>query len=396
MKKSVSIIGGGAAALILAALLDCDKYSVTIYEKNKTLGRKFLVAGKGGFNLTHSESIEELINRYTPSDFLEKSLLDFNNQDLRNWLESIGIPTYIGSSKRVYPKKGIKPIAVLNAILAVLERQAVQIQYSHIWKGWDLDNSLIFNLDTKIKSNYTVFALGGGSWKVTGSDGLWVDLFKTKGVSTVPFQASNCAYQVNWPDDFIGEHEGTPLKNVAINCLNKSQKGEAVISRFGLEGNAIYALSPHIRDELDNYQKATIYLDFKPTLSQLEIFNKIKNSTYKKTSETLQKEVKLSLAQIGLLKKYINKETYLNPDSLAANIKKLRLEITGSAPKNDAISTSGGVTLDAVDENFQLKNIQNQYCIGEMLDWDAPTGGYLLQACFSMGAKLAKHLNSLP
>ena len=396
MKKSVSIIGGGPAAIVLAALLDCEKYNVTIFEKNKTLGRKFLVAGKGGFNLTHSEPIDELINRYTPTDFLQESLLNFNNQDLRNWLKSLGIPTYIGSSKRVYPEKGIKPIAVLNAILAVLDRQNVQVQYSHIWKGWDLDNSLIFNAETKIKSDYTVFSLGGGSWKVTGSDGLWVDLFKTKSISTIPFQASNCAYHVNWPDDFIAEHEGTPLKNIAISCLNKSQKGEVVISRFGLEGNAIYALSPQIRDELNNHQKATIYLDLKPTLSHQEIFNKIKNSTYKKTSETLQKEIKLSLAQIGLLKKYLNKETYLNPDLLATNIKKLRFDITGSALLNEAISTTGGVTLDAVDKNFQLKNIQNHFCIGEMLDWDAPTGGYLIQACFSMGAKLAKHLNSIP
>ena len=395
MKKSVSIIGGGPAALILAALLDFEKYNVTIYEKNKTLGRKFLVAGKGGFNLTHSEPIDEFIKRYTPTDFLEKSLLNFNNQDLRNWLKNIGIPTYVGSSKRVYPEKGIKPIAVLNAITTVLNRQNVQVQYNHIWKGWDLDNSLIFNAETKIKSDYTVFALGGGSWKVTGSDESWVDLFKAKGISTVPFQASNCACQVNWPEDFITEHAGTPLKNIAISCLNKSQKGEAVITRFGLEGNAIYALSPQIRDELNNHQKATIYLDLKPTLSHQEIFNKIKNSTYKKTSETLQKEIKLSLAQIGLLKKYLNKETYLNPELLAKNIKKLSIEITGSALLDEAISTIGGVSLTDVDENFQLKNMKNNYCIGEMLDWDAPTGGYLLQACFSMGAELARHLNSI-
>lgn len=395
MKKSVSIIGGGPAALVLAALLDCEKYNVTIYEKNKTLGRKFLVAGKGGFNLTHSEPIGEFIKRYTPTDFLEKSLLNFNNQDLRNWLKNIGIPTYVGSSKRVYPEKGIKPIAVLNAITTVLNKQNIQILYNQTWTGWGLNNTLIFNSDSEIISDHTIFALGGGSWKITGSDGLWVDLFKKKGISTVPFQASNCAYQVNWPKDFILEHEGSPLKNIAINCLDKIQKGEAVITRFGLEGNAIYALSPQIRDELNNLQKATIYLDLKPTLIQDEVLQKIKNSNYKKTSEKLQKDLKLSIAQIGLLKKYLNKETYLNPELLAKNIKKLSIEITGSALLDEAISTIGGVALDAVDKNFQLKNIQNQYCIGEMLDWDAPTGGYLLQACFSMGAELARHLNSI-
>jgi uncharacterized flavoprotein (TIGR03862 family) len=395
VKKSVSIIGGGPAALVFAALLDCQKFKVTLYEKNKTLGRKFLVAGKGGFNLTHSEPIAELIARYTPPDFLEKALLDFDNQDFRNWLDTIGIPTYIGSSKRVYPESGIKPIAVLNAILAVLDKQGVAIQYNHTWTGWTTNNDLIFNTDTEIKSDYTIFALGGSSWKVTGSDGTWLDLFKTQGIDTTAFQSSNCAYRVHWPEDFIMEHEGSPLKNIAINCLNKKQKGEAVITRFGLEGNAIYALSPQIRKALESQQKATVFLDLKPTLSFEDLHQKIKKSSLKKTSEKLQKELKLSPTQIGLLKKYLSKETYLNPELLAQNIKKLGIEITGSALLNDAISTTGGVQLNAVDENFQLKKINNQYCIGEMLDWDAPTGGYLLQACFSMGMHLARHLNRI-
>ncbi|PWA09184.1 BaiN/RdsA family NAD(P)/FAD-dependent oxidoreductase [Flavobacterium laiguense] len=396
MKKSVSIIGGGPAALLLAVFLDSQKFKVTIYEKNKALGRKFMVAGKGGFNLTHSEPIAELIARYTPPHFLQEALLNFDNQDFRNWIDTIGIPTYIGSSKRVYPESGIKPIAVLNAILAVLDKQGTDIQYNRIWTGWNSSHDLVFNTDTEIKSDYTIFALGGSSWKVTGSDGTWLDLFKTQGIDIAPFQASNCAYRVHWPEDFIMEHEGSPLKNVAISCLNKRQKGEAVITRFGLEGNAIYALSPQIREELENHQKSTIFLDLKPTLSFEDLHQKIKESTLKKTSEKLQKELKLSAAQIGLLKKYLSKETYLNPELLAQNIKKLRIEITGSALLNDAISTTGGVRLNAVDQNFQLKNLKNQYCIGEMLDWDAPTGGYLLQACFSMGVHLARHLNSIP
>ncbi|MBG6187550.1 NAD(P)/FAD-dependent oxidoreductase [Flavobacterium sp. CAN_S2] len=395
MKKSVSIIGGGPAALILAALLDCNKFKVTIYEKNKTLGRKFLVAGKGGFNLTHSEPIGELIARYTPPHFLEKALLDFDNEDFRQWIDSIGIPTYIGSSKRVYPESGIKPITVLNAILNVLDKQGVAIEYQHTWKGWTNENDIVFNTDTTIKSDYTIFAMGGGSWKVTGSDGSWLDLFERESIPVVPFQSSNCAYRVNWPEDFIVEHEGSPLKNITISCLNKKQKGEAVITRFGLEGNAIYALSPQIREELESHQKAIIFLDMKPTLLYDDLVQKIKKSTFKKTSETLQKEIKLSPAQIGLLKKYLSKETYLNPELLAQNIKKLPIEITGSALLNDAISTTGGIQLSAVDENFQLKNKKSNYCIGEMLDWDAPTGGYLLQACFSMGMHLARHLNKV-
>ena len=396
MKKSVSIIGGGPAALILAALLDCEKFKVTVYEKNKTLGRKFLVAGKGGFNLTHSEPVAELIARYTPALFLEKALLDFDNNDFRKWIASIGIPTYIGSSKRVYPESGIKPITVLNAILDVVDKQGVAIQYQHTWTGWTNNDAVVFNSDTTIKSDHTIFAMGGGSWKVTGSDGTWLELFEKESIPVIPFQSSNCAYRVDWPEDFILEHEGSPLKNIAISCLNKKQKGEAVITRFGLEGNAIYALSPQIRKELQSQQKATVFLDMKPTLSSDDLLQKIKKSTFKKTSETLQKEVKLSPVQIGLLKKYLSKETYLNPQLLAQNIKNLSIEITGSAILNDAISTTGGIQLQAVDENFQLKNKKNNYCIGEMLDWDAPTGGYLLQACFSMGMHLARHFNSLP
>jgi uncharacterized flavoprotein (TIGR03862 family) len=396
VKKSVSIIGGGPAALLLAVFLNDQKFKVTIYEKNKALGRKFMVAGKGGFNLTHSEPIDELIARYTPSDFLKEALLSFDNLDFRKWIDTIGIPTYIGSSKRVYPKSGIKPITVLSAILAVLDKQGVDIQYQHTWTGWNSNQNLVFNTDTEIKSDYTVFALGGGSWKVTGSDGSWLDVFKAQGIDTLPFQASNCGYRVQWPEEFILEHEGSPLKNIAISCLNKSQKGEAVITRFGLEGNAIYALSPQIREELKNHQKAIIFLDLKPSLSYEDLVLKIKKSTVKKTSDKLRKELKLNEVQIGLLKKYLSKETYLNPELLAQNIKELRIEITGSALLNDAISTTGGVRLDAVDKNFQLKKLKNQYCIGEMLDWDAPTGGYLLQACFSMGMHLATHLNSIP
>ena len=395
MKKSVSIIGGGPAALILAALLNSDKFDVTIYERNKSLGRKFLVAGKGGFNLTHSEPITELISRYTPPHFLEKALLDFDNTDFRNWMDSIGIPTFIGSSNRVYPESGIKPIAVLNAILDILNKQRVAILYQQTWTGWTSNDALVFNTETVIKSHYNIFALGGGSWKVTGSDGGWLDLFSNQNIPITPFQSSNCAYHVVWPEEFIEVYEGSPLKNIAISCLNKKQKGEAVITRFGLEGNAIYALSPQIRQELERHQQATIFLDMKPTLHYEDLLKKIKKSTFKKTSETLLKDVKLSLVQVELLKKYLNKETYLNPELLAHHIKNLAILVTGSGLLNDAISTTGGLQLLAVDENFQLKNKKQQYCIGEMLDWDAPTGGYLLQACFSMGMHLARHLNSL-
>lgn len=393
MKKSIAIIGGGPAALLLAAFLDEKKYTISIYEKNKTLGRKFLVAGKGGFNLTHSEPIDNFIERYTPPSFLKEALFGFSNQDLRDWFDSIGIPTFIGSSKRVYPKKGIKPIEVLNTILNVLDKKGVAINYNYTWRGWSDTDELIFNTGTIVKSDYTIFALGGGSWKVTGSDGNWLKPFEQKGIEVKPFQASNCGYEINWPAQFITKYEGQPLKNIAITCVNQQQKGEAVITKFGLEGNAIYALSPNIREALNSKQKASITLDLKPALTVERVLEKLKSSSLKNTTDTLKVHLKLTSLQIGLLKTTTSKEDFLNLEKLSHNTKNLELEVVGIAPIDEAISSVGGIALNAINNQFELNKLPQQYCIGEMLDYDAPTGGYLLQSCFSMGVYLAKCLN---
>ena len=392
MKKQITIIGGGPSAFLLASFLDAEKFTITIYEKNKTAGRKFLVAGKGGFNLTHSESIDQLIKRFTPINFLDKALLNFTNIDFRNWLDQIGIRTYIGSSKRVFPEKGIKPIEVLNAILKSLKKKGVIIKYEHTFSDWDgTGNPVINNKPTP--TDYTVFSLGGGSWKVTGSDGSWLDTFSKKGIKTKVFQASNCGYKIDWKSNFIQKHEGTPLKNIAISCNNVIQKGEVVITKFGLEGNAIYGLSPQIRAQLNTTSKATVFIDFKPSLTLENILSKIKKSIFKNTTQILKKELKLSPSQIDLLKTYLSKESYLHVESLAKNIKKFSLELIETASIDEAISTVGGIDLNAISKNFELKKMPNQFCIGEMLDWDVPTGGYLLQASASIGVYLAKYLN---
>ena len=394
MKKTISIIGGGPSSLLLAAFIDLKKFNVTIFEKNKTAGRKFLVAGKGGFNLTYSEPILDFIKHYTPSSLLKEPLLNFTNTDFRDWLKSIGIPTFIGSSKRVYPEKGIKPITVLNTILDHLKEKGITFKYKQTFSGWDPKNNPIINSKT-IPSDYTIFSLGGGSWKITGSNGKWVDTFKKKGIETLPFEASNCVCKINWNLEFIKNNEGNPLKNITISCSDKTQKGEAVITKFGLEGNAIYGLSPQIRKQLKSQKKAIIYIDFKPTLTLEDITSKIINSTFKNTTQILKKELKLSNSQINLLKIYLSKKTYLETTLLSKNIKNFKLEITDLGVLDEAISTVGGIDLKAIDNHFQLHKISNQYCIGEMLDWDAPTGGYLLQACASSGVFLARHLNTI-
>lgn len=392
MKKTISIIGGGPASLFLAAFLDNEKFEITIYEKNKTAGRKFLVAGKGGFNLTHSAPILELIKQYTPNNFLKDSLLSFTNDDFRNWLKTIGIPTYVGSSKRVYPKEGIKPITVLNTLLNHLKSKGIIFKYEHTFSGWNAENNLIVN-DKIIVSDYNVFSLGGKSWKITGSNGSWLETFQKKGIKTIPFEASNCAFHIDWGSEFISQNEGNPLKNIAIYCSGKMQKGEAVITKFGLEGNAIYGLSPQIREQLKTQEKAIIYIDFKPTLTLKNSTFKIVNSTFKNTTQVLKKELKLSNSQVQLLKMHLSKEAYLDSEQLSKYIKKFPLEIISLGAIDAAISTVGGIDLNAINANYELHKITNQFCIGEMLNWDAPTGGYLIQACASSGVYLAKYLN---
>ncbi len=389
-KKSIAIIGGGASALFFAASIDTSKYSATIYEKNKSLGRKFLVAGDGGFNLTHSEPIEQMITRYTPSNFLEEALVKYDNVYFQNWLSDLGIPTFIGSSKRVYPEKGIKPIEVLNAILQRIKENKVEIKYEQTWTGWKNDN-LFFNSKDEVTADIVVFALGGASWKVTGSDGSWLTNFKNAGIKTFPFEASNCACETIWESRFIHNNAGQPLKNIAIKCGDLEQKGEVVITEFGLEGNAIYALSPNIRTQISVQENAEIYIDFKPTLS-LEIIQK-RLGVQGSRSRILKEKIKLSKTAIQLIKSKLNKIEFLDDAVLATAIKSLKLQLINLAPIDEAISTVGGIAISSLTSSYEIKNKPNYYCIGEMVDWDAPTGGYLLQGSFSMGRKLAASLS---
>lgn len=397
MKKSIAIIGSGPSALILAANLNENKFDVTIYERNAAPARKFLVAGDGGFNLTHSEDLEKIISRYTPSTFLEKSIRAFSNTNLRNCLKSIGIETYIGTSKRIFPIKRIKPIDVLNAILNELKTKNVQLKTNHIWKGWNSNNELLITHNEEaliVKADIIVFALGGASWSKTGSDGSWKELFEKKNIEIVPFQESNCAVEIKWNETFLANAEGKWLKNISCACDGKEKKGELVITKFGIEGSAVYALSPQIRKQLNENNSAEIFIDLKPIFTLEEIKNKLINKGNRSYTKLLQDALNLTEIQIALLKTILTKEEFTNTDMLAEKIKQLSLQITGLAPIDEAISTVGGIALNEVDEQFQLKKLPNHYTIGEMLDWDAPTGGYLLQACFSMGWYLASKLNA--
>ncbi len=394
-KKSITIIGGGPAALMLACSLDNAKYEISIYEKNATVGRKFLVAGKGGFNLTHSEDLEPFINRYHPKEFIGAFIKQFTNIDFRNWLQDIGIETYVGTSKRVFPKKGIKPIEVLQAIEKELLKNQVTINYNHSWTGWKNDELVFEHKQTTliIKSDITVFALGGGSWKVTGSDGGWLTYFKKKQITTLPFVSSNCAYQIKWDNELLKLIEGQALKNCQFNCHGILKKGEAVLTQFGIEGSGIYALSKPIRKQLLANKIASITIDFKPELNEIQVQQRLKDHAHLSIKDCLEKKLNLTPIQIQLLKFITTKEQYHSYAVLSKLIKAYPLTINDFAPIDEAISTVGGIALSEVKEHLELSKLPNHYCIGEMLDWDAPTGGYLLHACFSMGYSLANYLN---
>ena len=392
VKKTIAIVGAGPAALLAASFIDPAKFDLCIYEKNRTAGRKFLVAGKGGLNLSYAEPLEELISKYTVSEFFTAALKTFSNQDLRNYLYKIGINTYVGSSNRIFPEKGIKPIEVLKAILEKVLSQGFEIKYEHAWKSWTKHGDLLFENDVIVKTDFQIFALGGASWKITGSDGNWNSIFRERGIDCHTFEASNCAYQVKWPKAFIDKHEGTPLKNIALSCRDKTIKGELMITRFGLEGAAIYGLSPEIRLALKQTGKVVLSLDLKPLFPKEKLIDKMDRSG-KKITEILKRYLKLSKAQIDLIKDQTNRNEFLDPEHLAERIKDIKLEIVGKADIDEAISTVGGIDIKELNSNFELIKMPNHFCIGEMIDYDAPTGGYLLQSCFSMGAYLAQYLN---
>ena len=395
-KIKISVIGGGASSLLLAALLNPNKFEISIFEKNAALGRKFLVAGDGGFNLTHSEEIKEFVKRYHPTKFITPYIKEFSNEDFRNYLKKIGIETYVGSSKRVFPSKEIKPIQVLNAFENELKKNNVQLLFKHTWKGFDKEGNLLFDNNGEekiIHSDIKIFSLGGASWKVTGSDGSWLNYFKDKKIKTIDFEASNCAYKI--------EHKkhsktffGSALKNCVFTCGDATKKGEAVLTKFGIEGSGIYPLSMEIRKQLKENKKAILHIDLKPDLTKAEIKNRIEYKGDYSIKDVLSKKVNLNDAQVELIKTYTTKEEYTDASSLSKLVKNFSLEITDSAPIDEAISTVGGIDLKEITTHFELKKLPQHYCIGEMLNWNAPTGGYLLQACVSMAHHLATHLNT--
>lgn len=385
MALRIAIIGGGPAGLMAAATL-APHAEVCLYEHGRQVGRKFLVAGQGGFNLTNAVDGDELLGHYAPPDFLRDALRAFGSMELRAWLGGLGITTFVGSSGRVFPTKGIKPVQVLERIREHVLRQGVRIHVEHAFTGFDGSGKVLMEHaggPFMLQADRVIFALGGASWPVTGSTGIWPPLFRRIGVEVLTFRPSNCGVEVAWPPAFIAAHEGKPLKNVRITAGGRSALGEATVTRHGLEGNAIYPLVPALRDGASH-----LIIDLKPGNDMARLLERIGN----KTSRHFAEAIHLGRMEMALHKAFTPKEAMLSAEGFAGQAKALRLPVTGLRPVDEAISVVGGIPVKELAPDFSLKRAPHLYTVGEMVDWDAPTGGFLLQGCFAMGHWAARSI----
>jgi hypothetical protein len=385
------VIGAGPAGLMAAEVLAQGGARVTVYDAMPSAGRKFLMAGRGGLNLTHSEPLPALLARYREAaPWLESAISAFPPSALREWSEALGQPTFVGSSGRVFPES-FKASPLLRAWLRRLDSQGVRFAFRHRWIGWDGGGHLRFQTpagERSVEARATVLALGGVSWPRLGSDGTWADVLAARGVAIAPLRPANCGFTVAWSDIFRDRFEGQPLKGVEFKFGSQTIRGEAIITRSGIEGGAIYALSAELREAILKSGEPILHVALRPDLQPDELTARLSASRGKQSfSNFLRKAASLTPVAIGLLQEAVGgKLAALSPDALACLIGEVPIKLTGIASIARAISTAGGIALDELDENYMLPKLPGVFAAGEMLDWEAPTGGYLLQASFATGA----------
>ncbi|PKP22235.1 MAG: aminoacetone oxidase family FAD-binding enzyme [Bacteroidetes bacterium HGW-Bacteroidetes-21] len=391
-RKIICIVGGGPAGLMAADILSRN-HEVLLFDKEKNIGQKFLVAGKGGFNLTNSLLGKELCSKYTPAGFLDNALMEFDTLAFRQWLSELGISTFVGTSGRVFPEKNISPNQVLNKIKTRLLAQGVKFFTQYRFISVDPHQRITFRHKEQeiiFDTDFIVFALGGASWPQTGSDGSWINVFQAMEIIVNPFQASNCGINIHWPESLKQSHAGKPLKNIRLFTDNHEVKGEAMITQYGLEGNAVYQLVPAIREMINAKKSARIFIDFKPFNTEHQLLEKVKDQ------EILTKDYgrifSLTTAQLAVIKTFTTKEEYLSVPTFIQCLKKLKIPVASLRPVGEAISTIGGVSVRELNEDFSLKKYPWIYTIGEMVDWDAPTGGFLIQGSVSMANYAAQSI----
>jgi hypothetical protein len=398
----IAIVGGGPAGLMAAeALAGVDLHGVglhgvdlqlDLYDAMPSVGRKFLLAGKGGLNLTHSEGHDAFLSRYGARRAEIEPLLDaFGPDALRAWAEGLGIATFVGSSGRVFPRE-MKAAPLLRAWLHRLRASGVRIHMRHRWLGWNEDQTLRFATphgEQRVSADAQILALGGGSWAKLGSDGAWVALLRERGIDLAPLKPANCGFDIGWSEHFSSRHAGQPLKTVVASCLdgdgqNIHRQGECVITETGIEGSLIYALAAPLRDRIETEGSALLHLDLAPGKTLERVTAEVAHPRGARSlSSHLQSRVGIAGVKAALLREVLGAES--SPEKLAAAIKALPLKLLAPRPLDEAISSAGGVRFEALDEHLMLRDLPGVFCAGEMLDWEAPTGGYLLTACCASG-----------
>ncbi|MGJ0486229.1 MAG: TIGR03862 family flavoprotein [Methylomicrobium sp.] len=390
----VAIIGGGPAGLMAAEALSLAGVQVDVYDAMPSLGRKFLLAGIGGLNITHSEAYDSFCTRYGDRQPQLQVMLDrFPPDALRAWVHGLGIDTFVGSSGRVFPTQ-MKAAPLLRAWLHRLRSAGVRLHVRHRWLGWDADGALRLAHPTgeiAIRPQATVLALGGASWPQLGSDGAWVPWLQARGVEIMPLQSANCGFDVAWSQYLRDKFAGAPLKSVALTFTDlqgstERRQGEMAISAHGVEGSLIYAFSQRLRDYLNVHGSATFMLDLVPGRDAARVLTEVSQPRGSRSlSSHLQSRLGISGVKLALLHEVLSKEQFADPATLAATIKALPITVRAARPIAEAISTAGGVSFNSLDQNLMLTAIPGVFVAGEMVDWEAPTGGYLLTACFATG-----------
>lgn len=387
-KDVIAIVGGGPAGLFCAHQLLKKGVKVDLYDHSSGLAKKFLIAGNGGLNLTHSEDLDSFSKRYgVYSEFFKELLNDFSPQDLREWCLEVGVETFVGTSGRVFPKKLKAGEMLLEWTKQLKVHSGFNLYLKHSLINVSEDKTLTFkHKEQEIKKKYDkiILALGGASWKKTGSDGKWAEFLSDLDIELKPFVPMNCGFEMDWGEYIKKNLERTPLKNIEISVADKKVRGEVMLTPYGIEGGAIYAISNIIRDQMTKDNNCTITLDLKPDLNVSDLKELIEKRNNKKSlSQFLQNKLKLPKQINAILIELLEKEKLTDSDYLAVNLKALKLELIRPRPIDEAISTGGGVSFESLSANLELKNHPGIYIIGEMLDYEAPTGGYLLQGCFS-------------
>lgn len=388
MTSSAVVIGGGPAGLMAAEMLALGGVAVDLYDAMPSVGRKFLMAGKGGLNITHSEPLAAFTARYgARQDWVATWLAAFGPDHLRGWIHDLGINTFVGSSGRVFPDE-MKAAPLLRSWLHRLRQSGVRIHVRHRWVGWSPDGALCFATpqgEQQVKGDVIVLALGGGSWPQLGSDGAWQDILAARQIDLAPLTPANCGFDIGWSDHLRSRFVGEPLKNIAATFNGQRRQGEAIITETGIEGGLIYALSGPLRDAITATDTAVLHLDLLPNHDLAKIADALAQRGSRSLASQLKSRLSLSGAKAALLRECLPADDFADPVHLAKGIKALPLRLVATRPISEAISSAGGVKRDGLDQHLMLKDHPGIFCAGEMLDWEAPTGGYLLTACMASG-----------